>query len=92
MNSGSTTNSSAGFEPRKSWVLVGPDDRVIHLSDNRKMLVAMLAKGDRIERAQIVPLTETFHAPCSENREPLADRDSSLLVAPGERPADKPAI
>lgn len=54
------------------------------------MLAALLGNGDRIERAAIVPLT-ILNAPCSENREPLADREPSLpndqahLSAPGGR-------
>ena len=51
-------NGYAAFEPRKSWVLVGPNNRVIHLADNRNMLDALLRKGDRIARAVISPLTE----------------------------------
>lgn len=59
--SGFAAMHGSAFEPRKSWVLVGPSRRVVHLSDNKKILQALARKGDEILRAQIVPLEKTDH-------------------------------
>lgn len=47
---------STPFKPRKSFVLVGSNGSIVHLSDNRKMLKKLSQAGDRIERCIIKPL------------------------------------
>ena len=69
----------AAFEPRKSWVLVSPGNKIIHLADNRRVLKLLMRKGDRIERAQISPLGVAARKP------PTSVPDAAVREAVGER-------
>ena len=53
----------ATFLKRRSWALIGPHNKVIHMADNRQMLKLLFRKGDRIERCEIGPVTTAIEMP-----------------------------